>query len=251
MTTATTVQTRALTQQGYDYTPAELKELSWGLRFTPGVCMLIALYGLSVQNPWIHFGLACMGILPFWFPAWHPFDRVYNHLLRPLWNGVRLPPNPLPRRIACVMGGGMNIGVGLSFYYGNTVLAYIFGAILVPLQLIVISTHFCVASWMFEGILRLFGSWTAPIPVAQAKELVAGGARLIDVREPDEFADGHLPDAVNVPLDSITSRLDELRTSPVVLYCQSGLRSQRAMHLLEKEQLAQVYNLGAMTRWGD
>ena len=71
MTTAaeTTVEIRTLTQQGYDYSPADLRELSWGLRFTPALCMLGALYGLWSQNPFIHFGLAALGILPFWAPA--------------------------------------------------------------------------------------------------------------------------------------------------------------------------------------
>jgi hypothetical protein len=147
MTTAElSAQNRSLAQQGYDYTAEQLRELSWGLRFTPGVCMIGALYGLWTQQPMVHFVLAALGILPFWAPAWHPLDRLYNHVLRPLWGGVRLPPNPLPRRIACVAGGSMNVGIGLAFLNGAPVVAYVFGAILVPLQLIVISTHFCVAS---------------------------------------------------------------------------------------------------------
>ena len=221
--TSPSLQQRSLEQQGYDDSAAELGEL--------------------------HFALAGIGILPFWLPAWHPFDLLYNHLLRPLWNGVELPPNPLPRRIACVMGGTMNLGIGFAFLYGNVPLAYVFGIILVALQVIVISTHFCVASWMFEGLVRLSGRWTRPIPVERAKELVRQGAQLVDVREPDEFARGHLPGAVNLPLGQIDQHAGALGSKPTILYCQSGMRSQRALQLLKKRRLDQVYNLGALTRW--
>ena len=250
MMSTTTRESHALIQQGYDYNPDELRGLTWGLRFTPLVCMAGAAYGLATGNPIVHYLLAALGILPFWFPAWHPIDRVYNHLLRPLWGGVRLPPNPLQRRIACLMGGSMNIGIGLGFQTGYTAVAYGFGFILVPLQLIVISTHFCVASWMFEGLMRLLGRWTPPISGERAKELVRDGAQLVDVREPEEFGSGHLPDAINLPLDTIGGHLDTLRQKPAILYCLSGLRSQAAYAQLKKHDLV-IHNLGAMDRYGD
>jgi rhodanese-related sulfurtransferase len=247
---SSTLQSRALTQQGYDYSPAELSELSWGLRFTPTLCMAVAVVGLVTQQAWIHFGLAALGILPFWLPAWHPLDRLYNHVLRPLWSGVALPPNPLPRRIACMMGGAMNLGIGTAFTFGSLTTAWALGAVLIALQLIVITTHFCVASWMYEGLLRLIGSWAPPLPPEKARELVGAGARLVDVREPDEFARGHLPGAVNVPVDQIEQRAQEIADRPSVLYCQSGLRSQRAMQLLRKRHAkGEFHNLGAMSRW--
>jgi len=250
-TDAASISQRALTQQGYDYSPKQLSELSWGLRFTPGVCMALAGAGLVTQQAWIHFALAALGILPFWFPAWHPLDRLYNHLLRPLWKGVVLPPNPLPRRIACMMGGAMNIGIGAAFAAGNVPLAYGFGAVLLTLQLIVITTHFCVASWMYEGLLRAVGRFTPPISLERARELVEAGARLVDVRESDEFARGHLPGAVNLPLSQFEKYETELSAGAAVLYCQSGLRSQRALALARRAwpDTCEIYNFGAMSRW--
>ena len=248
---APSISQRALTQQGYDSSPAQLSELSWGLRFTPAVCMALAGVGLVTQQAWIHFALAALGILPFWLPAWHPLDRLYNHLLRPLWKGVLLPPNPLPRRIACLMGGAMNVGIGAAFAADNVPLAYGFGAVLLSLQLIVITTHFCVASWMYEGLLRLVGRWTPPISYERAHELVEAGARLVDVREPDEFVRGHLPGAVNLPLSQLEQHLGELAGGAVVLYCQSGLRSQRVLTLARyaRQDVGEIYNLGPMSRW--
>jgi hypothetical protein len=252
MTTDTpNISQRALTQQGYDYSAEQLAELSWGLRFTPAVCMAGAVVGLATQQAWIHFTLAALGILPFWFPTWHPLDRLYNHVLRPLWKGVVLPPNPLPRRIACLMGGSMNVAIGAAFVAGSVPVAYGFGAVLIALQLIVISTHFCVASWMYEGLLRMLGRWTPPVSAERARELVEAGAQLVDVREPDEFSRGHLPGAVNLPLSQLEEHAAELSGTAALLYCQSGLRSQRALILMmhSKHCPDEIYNLGAMHRW--
>jgi rhodanese-related sulfurtransferase len=242
-------QQKSLVQQGFDYSPAELKEIEWGLRFTPSVCMTLAVYGLLYQLPAVHFALAAIGILPFWFPAWHPFDRLYNHALRPLWNGVALPPNPLPRRIACFSGGAINIGIGVSFMAGSVFWAYFFAVLLIPLQIVVITTHFCVASWMYEGILRVLGRWAPPITVDKANLLLSEGAMLVDVRNPDEFARGHLQNAINIPLDSLTQSLERLEGQTAILYCQSGLRCQKAAQVLTRQCSGAFYNFGAMSRW--
>ena len=65
-------QEQGLIQQGYHYESGELRELSWGLRFTPFVCMGFAILGLFLKEPLIHFSLAALGIIPFWFPGGHP-----------------------------------------------------------------------------------------------------------------------------------------------------------------------------------
>jgi rhodanese-related sulfurtransferase len=58
--------------------------------------------------------------------------------------------------------------------------------------------------------------------------------QMIDVRSPDEFASGHIPCAVNLPMDQVESRLDDLHhRDPVVLICQSGRRATLTRELLE------------------
>lgn len=53
-----------------------------------------------------------------------------------------------------------------------------------------------------------------------------GAAILIDVREPGEFASGHVPGAVNIPLGTVVARVDQLRPFPTVyVICRSGNRS--------------------------
>lgn len=86
---------------------------------------------------------------------------------------------------------------------------------------------------------------------AQARQLVKDGARLVDVRTPGEFNAGHLPGAVNVPLQELGARLKQLgaKEKPVVLYCASGSRSSMAMSVLKNAGFQQVFNLGGMGRW--
>jgi phage shock protein E len=89
------------------------------------------------------------------------------------------------------------------------------------------------------------------ISPARARELIQGGARLIDVRSPGEFSSGHLPGAVNVPVGSIADRASTLGSTnaPIILYCASGTRSAMARSVLTRKGFTKVYNLGAMSRW--
>jgi len=86
---------------------------------------------------------------------------------------------------------------------------------------------------------------------AEAHSLVDKGALLVDVRTREEFAAGHLPNAVNVPVQELDERLGELgpRERPLVVYCRSGNRSARAAGTLARAGFTAVHNLGAMSRW--
>ena len=58
------------------------------------------------------------------------------------------------------------------------------------------------------------------------------GVPLIDVREEHEYAAGHVPGAVNLPMSSLGSRLDELPAEPFDVICQAGGRSGRVIEAL-------------------
>jgi rhodanese-related sulfurtransferase len=88
------------------------------------------------------------------------------------------------------------------------------------------------------------------VDVEQARELLAAGALLLDVREDSEFELGHAPGARHVPLAEVPDHLDDLpKDSTIVCVCRSGGRSRRAGTFL-LEQGFDVVNLeGGMTAW--
>lgn len=91
----------------------------------------------------------------------------------------------------------------------------------------------------------------ADVSSIRAHELVAAGALLVDVRTPEEWSEGHVEGAVNVPMGHLERRVPELakRDRPIVLYCRSGSRSWRAQGTLQDIGFTQVYNLGPMSAW--
>src|ERR687886_405207 len=74
---------------------------------------------------------------------------------------------------------------------------------------------------------------------------------VLDVREPTEYAHGHVPGAINIPQADLASRLDEVpRDRPVVTICQSGMRSLRAAQFLKQRGIARVASVaGGTAAW--
>lgn len=98
----------------------------------------------------------------------------------------------------------------------------------------------------------LFGRSDIPqLTPAEAKQKQAQGAIMLDVREPSEWREGHIPGAVHIPLGALTARMRELDPSKeVVAVCRSGNRSMSAAKILTSSGFAQVSNLaGGMMGW--
>ncbi len=86
-------------------------------------------------------------------------------------------------------------------------------------------------------------------PQQYQQEFVSSEHFLVDVRTPEEFAAGYIESAVNIPLDSISSRLDEFPTdTPVIVYCRSGNRSAQAAEILANAGY-DVYDMGGIIDW--
>ena len=90
-----------------------------------------------------------------------------------------------------------------------------------------------------EALAALLASESAPV--------------LLDVRTPEEFAEGHVPGATLVPIQELEARLGELaayKARGVVTYCEVGGRAGRAAELLRASGFANVRQLdGSMRRW--
>ncbi len=83
---------------------------------------------------------------------------------------------------------------------------------------------------------------------ATAWQLVESGALLVDVRTPNEFAQGHLDHAINIPLDTVdTGFKDIAKDRSIVVYCRSGNRSGIAMQSLIKQGFINVHNGGGLS----
>lgn len=76
-------------------------------------------------------------------------------------------------------------------------------------------------------------------------------AQLVDIREPNEFENGHILGARNIPLSQFRMRIKEFRTDqPVYIYCQSGMRTGRAAQLLRKHGVKEIHDLkGGFKAW--
>jgi len=241
-------QQKSLFQQGYQkFSPVELKQLEWGLRFTPTACSLITAYALYTQQPMLLFVVALLGMWAFFFPAAHPMDLIYNHAVRHLFSAVKLPPNPFQRRLACFAAGIMNTMAAGFFLLGMPLAAVITGGMLLVLQAIVIMTHFCTLSWMYEGMMRLFGKWHKPVCINEARKLIESGAAVIDVRSQNEFASKSLHGTQNMPLEELDIHREKIQ-GPALLFCNSGTRSHIATEKLKELGITNVHNLGAFSR---
>ena len=127
---------------------------------------------------------------------------------------------------------------------------------------------FIVNNWMLELIIVLSGAmllWplvqgrlskVKEIGTLSATQLInRQNAVLLDVRDAKEFAAGHLPSAVHIPLSELAGRateLTKLKSRPVIAYCERGQRSRAAGSALAKLGFADIYQLtGGFRAWKD
>jgi len=91
------------------------------------------------------------------------------------------------------------------------------------------------------------------ISARAAREHLKKGALVIDVRTPGEYAAGHLPNAIHLPLDGIETTMPKHapdKNTVLLLHCQSGARSGMAKRNLQAKGYAQAFNLGSLARAG-
>jgi molybdopterin/thiamine biosynthesis adenylyltransferase/rhodanese-related sulfurtransferase len=105
----------------------------------------------------------------------------------------------------------------------------------------------------YRDLLQQVRSEISEIDAPQASRLVENGTLFVDVRERDEWEEGHLPGAVHVPRGYLEQRIEQVaprRDQPIVLYCAAGSRSAFAAKTLEELGYTDVVNLsGGFTDW--
>ena len=99
-----------------------------------------------------------------------------------------------------------------------------------------------------EGLSNLFrGNGYTTINGAQLKHILNdSNIVILDVRNPGEYRNGHIPKAINIPINEIQGRLSEIslyRNSAILVYCASGSRSIKAAYFLSRNGFKKIYNL--------
>ncbi len=88
----------------------------------------------------------------------------------------------------------------------------------------------------------------------QAKKQIKEGDcdYLIDVRSEDEYAMGHIPSAVNIPLDRLETEISNVvrdKDQIVIVYCHSGMRSAVAAEILSDLGYKRIFDMGGIIDW--
>ena len=88
------------------------------------------------------------------------------------------------------------------------------------------------------------------IDVAELEQRLAEGGTLLDVRNPDEYDEGHVPGAVLIPLPELPDRVDDVPAGdPLLIICQAGGRSQRAAEFLAAQGRSTMNVTGGTGTW--
>ncbi len=82
---------------------------------------------------------------------------------------------------------------------------------------------------------------------SKIKNALRHGAIVIDVRTPNEFDRGKVPESINIPVDRIAANAERIKgmNCPVIFCCESGSRSGNAVNIMKAKGLKEVYNGGS------
>ncbi|MGB9673271.1 MAG: rhodanese-like domain-containing protein [Anaerolineales bacterium] len=121
-------------------------------------------------------------------------------------------------------------------------------------------------TWIILGILALivvygiYSQFSQPansainfqeISVQEAYQKYQQGAFILDVRTPEEWAQGHIPNATLIPLEELENRINELpKDQEIVVICHTGNRSRQGAGILSQAGFKNIYTVtGGMNNW--
>jgi hypothetical protein len=144
-----------LKAQGYcTYSDSELSALAFGNRFAYIVCggiVAIAVAAAHIPTLIVMTVVAFFGIiLPY-----HPFDYIYNHVLRGMLNKPELPPRSKQLKFTCVIATLWMAATTYLYYAGLMMAGYVLGGLLVAVAFIVSATDFCIPSTIYNFIFKV------------------------------------------------------------------------------------------------
>jgi hypothetical protein len=134
-----------LATQGYRLTDAERRALWLGLRLPTGLCLALVVTALALESAVMLVVLYGIGFVA-GFTRRHPFDHLWNHGLRHLFEAPALPSNPPRRRHAFKLATAWLLTVAVLFAEGLDTAALVLGAVLVAVCGLVTVTNLCIPS---------------------------------------------------------------------------------------------------------
>lgn len=94
---------------------------------------------------------------------------------------------------------------------------------------------------MFTIVKNLFSNQSSE----GLKTIITNNAFLVDVRTPQEYAEGHVQGSVNIPLDQVANQLEKFKNHDnIIVFCRSGNRSGQALQILKENGFSNVVNGG-------
>jgi Domain of unknown function (DUF4395) len=143
-----------LTMQGYgSLSDGERRSLWVGLRFSPILCLAGIALGTALASPALLLAMAVAAGVGGFVTAKHPFDHVYDAVLRPLLGGPSVPPSPAPRRFACQMAMPWIAAIAVAFWADEPTVAWILAVPLLLVAATVATTNWCLPSLIY-GLLH-------------------------------------------------------------------------------------------------
>jgi Domain of unknown function (DUF4395) len=148
------VRRQRLETQGYlGFTDSELNDFKFGIRFAYYLCGSLVVLGLVLANLKI---LATAMIIALFgtLPPYHPFDYLYNYVIRHWANKPRIPPRSNQGRFACGIATAWLGGVIYFFYMDLTFWGYTMGGILVSIAALVSTMDICIPSMIYNFLFN-------------------------------------------------------------------------------------------------
>jgi len=140
----------------------DLGAIDLGLRVAPALCASIAAVGTVSASATVFWGLLVFAVAGALLPG-HPFDVLYNHGIRHLVKGPRLPRSPLPRRFACLFASTWIVATALCLGSGAALAGQILGATMAIAAAVPAVTGFCIPSFLLRTVTGLFQSRRAVV----------------------------------------------------------------------------------------
>lgn len=145
-----------LATQGYCLPDDERRRLWLGLRFATGVCLPITIAAVVLGSPVVLASLAVVAAVA-GFGAQHPFDHIWNGVVRHPLGAPELPRSPARRRHAFKVATAMLLTTAGLFALGEDTAALVVGGMLVAACTAVTTVNLCVPSVALSLIERLTG----------------------------------------------------------------------------------------------